>query len=170
MAANRQPFQLIMIHTADREEKSKRIYDKDWFVQPSMVIGIFGLPGLAWSRRDGMNYHVVDATIVMDHLILTPLPRHWAFQTRSNPLPLCPWATRRRNTNPRNASHCQTWYAKRVDSAQLCPLPPRHGRHSDLSLSVDSGFSKRAVSGPRRSLMVTTEKNDRVSQLAPNAQ
>ena len=69
-AANRQPFQLVVIHTADREEELKRIYDKDWFVQPPLVIGIFGVPGLAWSRRDGMNYHVVDATIVMDHLIL----------------------------------------------------------------------------------------------------
>ena len=69
-AANRQPFQLVVIHTAGREEELQRIYGRDWFVQPPLVIGIFGVPGLAWSRRDGMNYHVVDATIVMDHLIL----------------------------------------------------------------------------------------------------
>jgi nitroreductase len=69
-AANRQPFQLVVIHTAGRGEELKRIYDKDWFVQSPLVIGIFSVPSLAWSRRDGMNYHVVDATIVMDHLIL----------------------------------------------------------------------------------------------------
>jgi nitroreductase len=69
-AANRQPFQLIVIHTEDRKEELSRIYDRDWFVQPPLVIGICGVPGLAWSRRDEMNYHVVDATIVMDHLIL----------------------------------------------------------------------------------------------------
>lgn len=69
-AANRQPFQLIVIHTEGRKEELNRIYDRDWFVQPPLVIGICGVPGLAWSRRDEMNYHVVDATIVMDHLIL----------------------------------------------------------------------------------------------------
>jgi nitroreductase len=69
-AANRQPFQLVITQTEGREEELKRIYDRDWFVQPPLVIGVVGVPDLAWSRRDGMNYHVVDATIVMDHLIL----------------------------------------------------------------------------------------------------
>jgi nitroreductase len=69
-AANRQPFQLIVIHTAGKEEELKRIYGRDWFVQPPIVIGVCGVPALAWSRMDGMNYHVVDAAIVMDHLIL----------------------------------------------------------------------------------------------------
>lgn len=69
-AANRQPFQLLVVHTAGREEELGRIYGRDWFVQAPLVIGICGVPGLAWSRQDGMSYHVVDATIVMDHLIL----------------------------------------------------------------------------------------------------
>lgn len=69
-AANRQPFQLIVIHTRGKEEDLKRIYGRDWFVQPPLVIGICGAPDQAWSRRDGMNYHVVDVTIAMDHLIL----------------------------------------------------------------------------------------------------
>ena len=69
-AANRQPFQLIVIHTEGRKEELIRIYGRDWFAQPPLVIGICGVPDLAWSRRDEMNYHVVDATIVMDHLIL----------------------------------------------------------------------------------------------------
>jgi nitroreductase len=69
-AANRQPFQLIVIHTEGRQEELNRIYDRGFFVQPPLVIGICGVPGLAWSRRDEMSYHVVDATIVMDHLIL----------------------------------------------------------------------------------------------------
>jgi nitroreductase len=69
-AVNRQPFQLIVIHTAGREEELNRIYGKAWFVQPPLVIGICGVPDRAWSRRDGMNYHVVDVAIAMDHLIL----------------------------------------------------------------------------------------------------
>ena len=69
-AANRQPFQLIVIHTKGREKELNRIYGRDWFVQPPLVIGICGVPALAWSRRDGMNYYAVDVTIAMDHLIL----------------------------------------------------------------------------------------------------
>ncbi len=69
-AANRQPFQLILIHTAGREEELKRIYAPDWFTQPPLVICICALPQAAWSRHDGKNYADVDASIVMDHLIL----------------------------------------------------------------------------------------------------
>jgi len=69
-AANRQPFQLIVIHTAGREEELKRIYRKDWFVQAPLVIGICGIPAEAWVRRDGKSYVDVDVAIVMDHLIL----------------------------------------------------------------------------------------------------
>ena len=69
-AANRQPFQLIVIHSAGREEELKRIYRKDWFVQAPLVIGICGIPAEAWVRRDGKSYMDVDVAIVMDHLIL----------------------------------------------------------------------------------------------------
>ena len=69
-AANRQPFQLIVIHTAGREAELKRIYSRDWFVQPPLVIGICGIPAQGWTRRDGKNHTDVDVAIVMDHLIL----------------------------------------------------------------------------------------------------
>ena len=69
-AANRQPFQLIVIHTVGREAELKRIYGQDWFVQPPLVVGICALPAGAWTRRDGKNYADVDVTIAMDHLIL----------------------------------------------------------------------------------------------------
>jgi len=69
-AANRQPFQLIVIHTQGREEELSDIYSKDWFVQPPLVICACGLPERAWTRRDGKSYVDVDVAIVMDHLIL----------------------------------------------------------------------------------------------------
>ncbi len=69
-AANRQPFQLIVIHTAGREEELGRIYGAPWFVQAPLVICICGLPGQGWVRADGKNYTDVDVAIVMDHLIL----------------------------------------------------------------------------------------------------
>ena len=69
-AANRQPFQLIVIHTAGREAELKRIYPRDWFVEAPLVICICGIPAQGWTRRDGKNYTDVDVAIAMDHLIL----------------------------------------------------------------------------------------------------
>jgi nitroreductase len=67
-ATNRQPFQLIVIHTAGREAELKRIYNKNWFVQPPLVICACGTPAQGWVRRDGKNYNDVDVAIAMDHL------------------------------------------------------------------------------------------------------
>jgi len=69
-ADNRQPFQLLVIHTQGREDELYEVYDKAWFVQPPLLICICGLPDRAWTRRDGKSYVDVDAAIVMDHLIL----------------------------------------------------------------------------------------------------
>ncbi len=69
-AANRQPFQIIVIRTAGREEELNRVYPRDWFVQAPLVICVCGLPAQSWVRQDGKNYNDVDVAIVMDHLIL----------------------------------------------------------------------------------------------------
>ena len=69
-ASNRQPFQFIVIHTTDREEELRLIYDRAWFVQAPFVICVCGIPNQAWVRRDGKNYCEVDVAIAMDHLIL----------------------------------------------------------------------------------------------------
>jgi len=70
-AANRQPFQLIVIHTVGREEELKCIYGREWFVQAPLVICACGMPDRNWVRCDGKNYNDVDVAIVMDHLILS---------------------------------------------------------------------------------------------------
>ena len=69
-AANKQPFQLIVIHTARHEVELRRIYHREWFAQAPLVVCACAVPGQAWVRRDGKNYADVDVTIVMDHLIL----------------------------------------------------------------------------------------------------
>jgi len=69
-AANRQPFQLIVIHTKGREEELRQIYDASWFVQAPIVVCACGIPSQSWTRSDGKGYCDVDATIAMDHLIL----------------------------------------------------------------------------------------------------
>ena len=73
-AANRQPFKLIVIHTAGREEELKRIYGAPWFVQAPVVICACGIPGKGWARKE-KNYTDVDVAIVMDHLILAAANR-----------------------------------------------------------------------------------------------
>lgn len=70
-AANRQPFQLVVIHTNGREEELKKIYNREWFTQAPIVICAVGTPQKGWTRYDGANYTQVDVAIVMDHLILT---------------------------------------------------------------------------------------------------
>ena len=70
-AANRQPFQLVVMHTEGREEEIGRIYRKPWFVQAPIVIGVCALSSLAWVREsDRFNARMIDAAIVTDHLIL----------------------------------------------------------------------------------------------------
>ena len=67
-ASNRQRFQLIVIRTEGREEELRRIYDRDWFVQPPLVICVCRYPmDPPPGRKD---YTDVDIGIVVDHLIL----------------------------------------------------------------------------------------------------
>ncbi|MGB2894618.1 MAG: nitroreductase family protein [Anaerolineales bacterium] len=69
-AANRQPFRLFVIPTEGRQEELGRIYAKEWFVQPPLIICACGLPGEVWKGEHGRDYLGVDVAIVMDHLIL----------------------------------------------------------------------------------------------------
>ena len=69
-AANRQPFKIIVVHTAGREAELNKIYQRDWFVQAPLLICGVGVPRNAWVRGDNRRYLDVDVAIVMDHLIL----------------------------------------------------------------------------------------------------
>ena len=75
-ASNRQPFKIIVIHTEGRQEELLTIYSRPWFVQAPLILCVCGIPGEAWVRRDGRQYLFVDATIVMDHMILTAYNLH----------------------------------------------------------------------------------------------
>ena len=69
-AANRQPFQFIVIHTKGREAELGRIYGRGWFVQAPLIICACGVLAQNWVRSDGKNYNDVDVAIAMDHLVL----------------------------------------------------------------------------------------------------
>ena len=66
--ANRQSFQLIVIHTTGREDELRLIYDKPWFVQAPVIICACAITTLGQPFREGGSYR--DVAIVMDHLIL----------------------------------------------------------------------------------------------------
>ena len=66
--ANRQSFQLIVIHTAGKEEELRLIYDKPWFVQAPVIICACATTIQGQPFREGGSYR--DVAIVMDHLIL----------------------------------------------------------------------------------------------------
>lgn len=70
-AANRQPIQIIVIHTERREDELEKIYGPGWFVQAPIVLCVCAVHGSGWTRKDdGKSYDDVDAAIVMDHIIL----------------------------------------------------------------------------------------------------
>jgi len=70
-AANRQPFQLVVLHTAGREADIGKIYRRPWFVQAPLVIAVCAISSQAWVREsDRFNARLIDAAIVADHLIL----------------------------------------------------------------------------------------------------
>jgi hypothetical protein len=70
-AANRQPIQLIVTHTAGREAEIGRIYHRSWFVQAPLVIAVCAISSLAWvCESERFNVRLINAAIVADHLIL----------------------------------------------------------------------------------------------------
>jgi nitroreductase len=69
-AANRQPVRVLVVHTQSREDELARVYSPKWFTQAPLVLAVVALPGEAWKRMDGKHYADVDATIIMDHMIL----------------------------------------------------------------------------------------------------
>lgn len=69
-AANRQPFRVLVIYTSGREAELRRVYGREWFVQPPLIVCFCAVADEAWRRLDGKSYGEVDAAIAMDHLVL----------------------------------------------------------------------------------------------------
>ena len=71
-AANKQPFQIIIIKTENKSEELLKIYNREWFIQAPLILCICCIPDEAWVRHsyDKKNYAIVDAAIVLDHITL----------------------------------------------------------------------------------------------------
>jgi nitroreductase len=69
-AANRQPFQIIVVTDPATRNRFKEVYDRDWFWSAPVILVGCAETAKAWRRADGFNAAEVDLSIVMDHLIL----------------------------------------------------------------------------------------------------
>jgi nitroreductase len=69
-AANKQPFQLIVVTHAATRLQLKEVYDRDWFYSAPLILVGCVEPAKAWQRADGFNAAEVDISIVMDHIVL----------------------------------------------------------------------------------------------------
>ena len=68
---NAQPFKVFVIDTKKHKEELSEIYGAKWFVEAPYVLCVVALRDKAWTRPwDGKNIADIDATIVMDHIIL----------------------------------------------------------------------------------------------------
>ena len=60
-----------MIETKNNKEALSEIYGAEWFVEAPYVLCVVANKDAAWTRPwDGKNIADIDATIVMDHIIL----------------------------------------------------------------------------------------------------
>ena len=68
---NAQPFKVFVIDTKKHKEALSKIYGAKWFVEAPYVLCVVALIDQAWTRPwDKKNIADIDATIVMDHMIL----------------------------------------------------------------------------------------------------
>lgn len=68
---NNQPFKVYVIDTKKHKEELSKIYGAKWFVEAPYVLCVVALKDQAWTRPwDAKNIADIDATIVMDHMIL----------------------------------------------------------------------------------------------------
>lgn len=75
-ASNRQPFGIVVVTTAGKEEALRRVYHREWFGQAPLVLAVCADTRACWRRRyDDWPSAEVDAAIVMDHLVLAAADR-----------------------------------------------------------------------------------------------
>jgi nitroreductase len=70
-AANKQPWQFLVVKDPEMRQKLCSCYDRDWLKKAPVILVIVGNKDNAYVRRDdGHNSLEVDLTIAMDHIIL----------------------------------------------------------------------------------------------------
>lgn len=69
---NKQAFKVYVVDTKKNYDALKEVYPQDWLLEAPYVLVVCSKANEAWSRPwDAKNINEIDATIVMDHMILT---------------------------------------------------------------------------------------------------
>lgn len=70
-AANRQPWQILVIQSERMLDAIHAAYPRDWFMAAPCILVVKGFRNKAWTRAfDGYNSLETDLAILMDHLTL----------------------------------------------------------------------------------------------------
>ena len=70
-AANRQPWQFIVVERPETLDRVRACYHREWFQKAPCVLVVTGSRDLAWKRAsDGYCSIETDLAIAMDHMIL----------------------------------------------------------------------------------------------------
>ena len=64
---NAQPFKVYVIDTKKYKDELSKIYGAKWFVEAPLVLAVVAIKNRPWDQK---NIADIDATIVMDHMIL----------------------------------------------------------------------------------------------------
>ncbi|MCX7820168.1 MAG: nitroreductase family protein [Brevinematales bacterium] len=69
-AANRQPWEFIIVKSKEMLEKVKQTYQRDWFYNAPLIIIVKGDKNQSWKRKDGYDSIETDLAIAMTYIIL----------------------------------------------------------------------------------------------------
>lgn len=69
-AANRQPFGIIVAQPKSDLEAFRRLYPREWFLGAPYVLVVCTVAEKAWVNKENKNYAIVDAALVVDHMVL----------------------------------------------------------------------------------------------------
>lgn len=70
-AANRQPWEFLLVSSDTMLKKIRPCYKAGWFHEAPHILIVKGYKNMAWTRADdGYNSLETDLTIAMDHMIL----------------------------------------------------------------------------------------------------
>lgn len=69
-AANKQPWEFLVIRSKELLENIKKTYHRDWFIKTPCIIAVKGDKTKSWKRKDGHDSIETDLAIAMTYIIL----------------------------------------------------------------------------------------------------
>ncbi len=70
-AANKQPWEFIVVRSKDILDEVKKSYPRDWFINAPCIIVVKGDKNQSWKRKDGYDSIETDLAIAMTYIILS---------------------------------------------------------------------------------------------------